>query len=422
MKVLHLLSAIAPRYGGTSTVIFPLCEALHALPDIEVELATTDADGAGMRIDRSNVSATFPVHVFPRILTERWQYAPQMGKWIRANAARFDVVHSHAIWTYAPGMAAGCARRAGKPYVVSPHGMLSPYTWRTSKWLKRASWWLRERTNIRGAAGFHVTSDEERQEVLQLGVTAPVEVIPLGIGSDAWETPVEPGWLREQCPQAGDRPILLFLSRLHPKKGITEFLLPALALLKTDVFLAIAGGEDGNAPGFAHEIENEIGRRGLQRKVALLGPIAPNRRWAAFDGADLFVLPSHAENFGIVVPESMARGKPVVVTTGVQFGVHVTASGAGGGRAARRGRISRQPRPLALGSRAKGPRGRRRQEIHPRTFHLASDGGRIGRTVPACHALYETRGEHSDPSCARSDTLTRICRIAIRNHGADPHL
>jgi glycosyltransferase involved in cell wall biosynthesis len=207
--------------------------------------------------------------------------------------------------------------------------MLSDYTRRKSRWKKRAWWWLRERRNIHGAAGFHATSTDERQEVLRLGVTVPVEVIPLGIGEDAWSSPIETEWLRRQCPQAGNRPIVLFLSRLHPKKGITDYLLPALAHVQTDAFLALVGGEDEHAPGFAHHVDEEIGRLGLTDRVALLGPVASDRRWAAFDGADLFVLPSVAENFGIVVAEAMARGKPVVVTQGVQFAEHVISAQAG---------------------------------------------------------------------------------------------
>jgi glycosyltransferase involved in cell wall biosynthesis len=207
--------------------------------------------------------------------------------------------------------------------------MLSDFSWRSSRWKKRAYWWFRERSNVRHAAAFHVTSDGERQEVLRLGVTVPIELIPLGIGSDAWDARVEPGWLRDQCPQSGGRPIVLYLSRIHPKKGLTDFLLPAFAKLMTDAHLAIIGGEDSHAPGYSRIVEREIKRLGLDGRVTLLGPVPPERRWAAFDGADLFVLPSHSENFGIVVAEAMARSKPVVVTTGVQFAEHVAAAKAG---------------------------------------------------------------------------------------------
>ncbi|HVC99087.1 MAG TPA: glycosyltransferase [Pirellulales bacterium] len=252
-----------------------------------------------------------------------------MNRWLGEHAGDFDVIQVHSNWNYPVAAACRAARRAGVPYVIHPCGMLSEYTWRKSKWKKRAYWWLRERSNIRHAAGFHVTSARERAEVSRLGVTVPIEVIPLGIGNDAWDTPVEANWLRAQCPQAAGRPIVLFLSRLHPVKGITDFLLPALARMKTDAFLAIIGGEDEHAPGFALHVKNEVARLGLNGKAALLGPVAPDRRWAAFDGAEVFVLPSHSESFGIVVAEAMARGKPVVVTTGAQIAEHVAAAEAG---------------------------------------------------------------------------------------------
>ena len=330
MRILHVIPAVAPRYGGPSTAIWPMTQAVREHGGYDVEIATTDADGRGGRLTEADLpDRGADVHLFRWEKGENLKYSRSLSDWLTAHAHEYDLIQTHSVWNYPTTVACRAARRAGVPYVIRPCGMLSHYTWEKSKWKKLSYWWLRERNNVRHAAGFHVTSNDERQEVLRLGVTAPVEVIPLGIGNDAWETPVELEWLREQCPQAGSRPILLFLSRLHPKKGIIDFLLPAMAQLKTQAFLVIAGGEDGHAPGYVRQIENEISRLGLRGQVALLGSIPPQRRWAAFDGADLFVLPSHAENFGIVVPEAMARGKPVVVTTGVQFGEHVTASGAG---------------------------------------------------------------------------------------------
>jgi glycosyltransferase involved in cell wall biosynthesis len=190
-------------------------------------------------------------------------------------------------------------------------------------------WLLRERSNVRHAAEFHVNTDEERAEILRLGVTTPVEVIPLGIAADASEAPAEPNWIRERCPQAGNRPILLYLSRVDPKKGVTDFLLPALARMKTDTFLAIVGGEDEHNPGYVPFVESEVARLGLGQRVALLGPVTPERRWAAYDGADVFVLPSYNKNFSFVAAEAMARGKQAVVTNDVEFGAHIVRANAG---------------------------------------------------------------------------------------------
>ena len=307
--------------------------ALRELGGIDVDIATTDADGPGANLTAADLPMDAGVvHLFRRDSGESQKYSRGLTQWLNVHARDYDVIQIHSTWNHAIFAARRAARRAGVPYIIRPCGNLSDYTWQKSKWKKRVYWWLRRaENNIRYAAGFHVTSNDERAEVLRLGVTVPVDVIPLGIGNDAWQTPVEPNWLREQCPQAGNRPLLLFLSRMHPKKGITEFLLPALARMKSDAFLAIVGGEDNHAPGFIRHVHSEIDRLGLGQKVMLLGPVPPQRAGkAAFDGADVFVLPSLSENFGIVVAEAMARGKPVVVTTGVQFAEHVTAASAAG--------------------------------------------------------------------------------------------
>jgi glycosyltransferase involved in cell wall biosynthesis len=307
-----------------------MTSALRELGGIDVEIATTDADGASGRLTAADLpDRVGTVHLFERCHGETLKHSRSLDRWLNAHAGDYDVIQVHSIWNAPTASACRAARLATVPYIIRPCGMLSDFSWRSSRWKKRAYWWVRERGNVRHAAAFHVTSDGERQEVVRLGVTAPVEIIPLGIGSDAWDAPVESGWLRERCPQAGRRPIVLYLSRIHPKKGLTDFLLPALAKMKIDAFLAVVGGEDDHAQGYTRIVEQEIIRLGLEGRVTLLGPISAERRWAAYDGADLFVLPSHAENFGIVVAEAMARSKAVVITSGVQFAEHVVAGEAG---------------------------------------------------------------------------------------------
>ena len=331
VRVLHVIASVAPRYGGPSTAIWPMTAALREVCGFTVEIAATDADGAAGRLTMQDLPAARAgtVHLFKRDWSESFKYSHELGRWLQEHAPDYDVIEAHGHWNYPIVASCRAAHRAGVPYILRPCGMLSGYTWRKSRLKKRIFWWMAERTNVLRAAGFHVTSREEREEVLRLGVTVPVEIIPPGIENEAWVAPVDSGWLRRQCPQAGDRPIVLFLSRLHPKKGIIDFLLPAFAKLQTDAYLAMAGGEDPHAPGYAKTVEKEIHRLGLRDHCQLLGQIPPQQRWQAFDGATLFILPSHTENFGFVVAEAMARGSPVIVTTGVQFAEHVTASEGG---------------------------------------------------------------------------------------------
>jgi glycosyltransferase involved in cell wall biosynthesis len=330
MRILHVIPAVAPRYGGTSAAIWPLVNALREVPGHQIELATTDADGPRRRLPSKAVPESAGiVRMFARQRSEQFKYSSQLWGWLKMHACDYDLVHVHTNWNFPVAAACRAAMRAGVPFLLSPHGMLSRYSWSRSSWKKAVYWRLVERRNVFGSAGFHVTSEEERQEVLELGVHVPIGMIPLGIDEEAFDVPVQATWLRTRCPEAGNRQVVLYLSRLHPKKGITDFLLPAFARLQSNAFLAIIGGEDAHAPGYTSMIEKEVARLGLNQRVKLLGPVPPDQRWAAFDGADVFVLPSHAENFGIVVPEAMAREKPVVVTTGVQFADHVRLSGAG---------------------------------------------------------------------------------------------
>jgi glycosyltransferase involved in cell wall biosynthesis len=209
--------------------------------------------------------------------------------------------------------------------------MLSDYTWSRNRPAKWAYWLARERGNVRAAAVVHCTSEGEGAELrLHRAVRGRVEVIPNGVEATAWSVPVDRNALRQRCgPAAAGRPLVLYLSRLHPKKGLADLLLPALKAMTTQTFLAVVGGPDDHAPGYEGVVRNEIDRLGLNDRVALLGPVTGAERWSVFDGADAFALPSRSENFGIVVAEAMARGCPVLVTDGVQAHEHVTRAAAG---------------------------------------------------------------------------------------------
>lgn len=330
MKVLHVIPAVAARYGGPSTAIAAMCSALARRRDLSVELATTDADGAGGRLASTALPAGFVTHLFPRTLSERWKYSASLGRWLRTHATDYDLIHVHALWSYSSFAAARAALHAQVPYIIRPAGMLSSYTWSRRFGARQLYWAACERRTIQRASMFHATSLAEAEECRRVRPNARTAVIPNGVDDDCWEVPEDESALRRRCgPVAGKRPILLFLSRIHPKKGLTDLLLPAMSRLKGDLFLAIAGGADPHEASHLQQVRNEIDRLDLQNDVALLGPVAPGERWQLFDGAAALVLPSHSENFGIVVAEAMGRGCPVIVTDAVQAAEHVRVAGAG---------------------------------------------------------------------------------------------
>ena len=333
IRVLHVLPGVAPRYGGPSTVIRPMAESLAQLPGVTVEIAATDADGPAGRLRPEDLPPS-PVRVrlFPRTASEQWKISLPLRRWLNAHAGEYDVLHVHALWSFATTAACSAARRHCKPVILRPCGMLSAYTWGRGAWKKRLYWNLVERRNVATARAIHVTSPGEAEDVARLGVVPADRVfdIPLGLEPSSWEAAPNPAPVRERFGGKADgRPVVLYLSRLHPKKGVADILLPAFARLKSDAVLAIAGAPDERTPGYDAAIRETITRLGLSDRVRLLGPIAAADRWAVYDAADVFVLPSHSENFGVVVTEAMARGVPVVVTDAVQSCEHVTAAGAG---------------------------------------------------------------------------------------------
>lgn len=331
MRVLHVIPAVAPRYGGPSTAIAAMCDALNDLDEVTAEVASTDADGDNLFEASDWRAERTKLHLFSIDGGERTKRSLTLRAWLDLNAPRYDVIHTHSSWNFPAYAAALAARRHRKPLVYRPCGMLSDYTWSRNRAARFAYWLARERANVAAAAAFHCTSDAEAGEVRRhRAARGEVFVIPNAIDAGAYQAPVRKDVLRERCgPGAAAKPIILFLSRLHPKKGITDLLLPALGKMTVPAFLAIVGGPDDHAPDFGGCIRQAIERFDLADRVAVLGPAPPDDRWAMFDGADLFVLPSHSENFGIVVIEAMARRCPVVITEGVQVGGHVRAAKAG---------------------------------------------------------------------------------------------
>ena len=304
--------------------------ALNRLPGVSAEIATTDADGQGSRLDRKVLPPDVVVHLFRRSFSEQWKFSYGLWWWLRRHVKDYDLVHVHALWSFASAAAGSAAYAAGVPYVVRPAGMLSEYTRSRGAWKKRLYWRLLERKTVFAATAFHATSTDEAKEIQAVRPGARAFVIPNGVDDAAWNIPTDPAALRRRCGSAvGDQPILLFLSRLHPKKGLSDLLLPALAKMRTRAFLAVVGGPDPHALGYEQDIRTTIDRLGLADRVALLGPVSAAERWQMFDGAAAFVLPSHSENFGIVVAEAMARGCPVIVSDAVQAAEHVIAAGAG---------------------------------------------------------------------------------------------
>lgn len=322
MKILHVLSSVARRYGGPSVAVRGMSSALAAL-GAEVTVATTDADGPGRSAPRYDVPVIergVAYRYFRRASwSAGWHFSLDLTRWLAGSIGDFDVVEVHGMFTYTTIPGCRLASRAGVPYVVRPLGTLGAWSLAQRTWKKRPYYKFVERPNLAAAAAIHVTAESEAAELRALGFGEKTRIIPLGVDTD----------VAQIHPRADGRLRLLFLSRIHPKKGL-ELVLAALALLRergvTGISLVVAG--EGDA-GYVGSLRAEVGRLGLETIVRFVGPLHDEAKRSAFADADVFVLTSHHENFGIAAAEALAAGIPVILSGEVGLAHDVAASGAG---------------------------------------------------------------------------------------------
>jgi len=218
------------------------------------------------------------------------------------------VVHQHGLWQYPSIACAGRQRLRGCRRVVSPHGMLHPWALRVRPIRKRAAWTAYERRSSAAADVFHATAAAEAGYIRDRGLRQPIAVIPHGV--DVPELPPEP----RSDPERGPVRTALFLSRLHPGKRVEDLLAAWGRVRPPGWRLVIAGPDDGG-----HRATLEPLARGVGDAVHFEGAVQGAAKERLFRAADLFILPSLSENFGLVVAEALARGVPVITTTGTPW-------------------------------------------------------------------------------------------------------
>jgi len=319
MHVVHIVPSIDADRGGPSRSVPGLCAAV-ATEDCSVELLTSD-------LGRSQVNAAALQDRGVRLrampctsrLRRKAQWGRGMGRALREAARRADLIHSHGMWLPTNHAAAAAAHRLGLPHVITPRGMLTAYGLDRFPGRKRLARWLYAGRDLRRTACFHTTSMQETADLRRLlGLRQPVAIIPNGV--DVPEELPAPGGARPaflRTVPEGKR-MLLFLSRIHPKKG-----LPMLAEVwgrlrarRDGWHLAIAGGDERGHRG---EVEARLLEAGAESATTFIGELDDRQKWQAYAACDLFVLPTQDENFGIVVAEALAAGKPVVTTVGAPW-------------------------------------------------------------------------------------------------------
>lgn len=325
MKLLHVIHTMRPEAGGVVEAVRLLASA-HAELGHPAEVLCLDAPGT-----TAEGQFPFPVHEIGPAKGGTYGYCPLLVPWLKVNHETYDAVIVHGLWQHVGLATRGALHGSETPYCVFPHGMLDPWfnqAYPLKKLKKQLYWRWGEYRVLRDARQVLFTCEEERRLARKSFKPYDVNeaVVGLGIEEPPGNHEAALTFLRQSYPDIGED-FLLFLGRIDPKKGL-DMLIAAYRKLKQEgkrlPAIVIAGpGEDS-----AHANELRL-LLGSETGVHFTGMLKDELKWGALAACAALILPSHQENFGIVVAEALAMGRPVLVTHKVNIFVEVCQGGAG---------------------------------------------------------------------------------------------
>jgi glycosyltransferase involved in cell wall biosynthesis len=299
LRVVHVIPSLAEVSSGPSYSVLRLCESLRDL-GVQVTLASLDSPGHRQVPDW--------VRRFERSIgPARLGRSRAMASWLdeEASAGRVDLIHNHSLWMMPNVYPGDVARRRAVPYLVSPRGTLSAAAFASGSLAKRLMWPLFQRPSLQTTSCFVATSLAEALDIRRAGYEVPIASIPNGID------------IPEMLRPRRQRRTLLYLGRIHPIKQVDVLVQVWARIAHTmpDWDLRIVGPDNNGHLDQLQRLANRLGTR----RLTFEGELRGERKLEAYREADLYVLPTKTENFGVTVAEALAAGTPVIVTTGAPW-------------------------------------------------------------------------------------------------------
>jgi glycosyltransferase involved in cell wall biosynthesis len=333
MKMLQIIPSVSLVYGGPSQMILGLSKAL-ANNGIELTIITTNSNG-----DQGQAPLNVPLKTpikqdgyeiiyFQCSPFKRYKFSFDLLMWLNSNINNYDLAHIHALFSPVTTAAATICRMKNVPYILRPLGTLDPADLKKKKQLKNIYGYLLEKPNISGAAGIHFTSQKECDVSFRFGAKTNDLIIPLGV--EIAENLSLFNNIRQELGINDNIPLILFMSRIEPKKGL-DLLIPALEILLNEGlnFHFILAGANPQDQIYEDSIKEQINHSSLKKSTTITGFVTGENKLKLLQNADLFVLPSYYENFGIAVVEAMLMGIPVVISDQVYIYQEIEKAKAG---------------------------------------------------------------------------------------------
>ncbi len=305
MKIIHVVPNVGNEASGPTYSTVRLSQTIAEMGDEVLLLSVKDGAVASAN--------NFQHRVYPKAKCPSGVWlSPKLYEALMEESKTADILHSHSLWAMPNVYPGRAAKQSSIPLVLSPRGTLSEWALSHSAIRKKLFWWMLQKRVVKGAACLHATSEDEYLDIRRIGLKQPVCIIPNGIDI--------PNLIPKEkifSDSRSDLRTLLYLGRLHPKKGI-DLLIRAwseIGTVRKDWQLRIVGPGDER---YINELNDLVSRLKVPR-VEFVGAVFGSEKQLEYQRADLFILPTHSENFGMTIAESLAVGTPVITTYGAPW-------------------------------------------------------------------------------------------------------
>jgi glycosyltransferase involved in cell wall biosynthesis len=333
MKILQIVPSISLIYGGPSQMVLGLSKGLaEAGEDVTILTTNSNGDFGQLPLDvplETPISQEgYQIIYFPCSPFRRYKFSLPLLNWLSQHAKDYDIAHIHALFSPVSTFAATVARNQKLPYILRPLGTLDPSDLQKKKQLKQIYGNLLEKPNLAGAAGVHFTSKQEAKVSERYGRQTKDIIVPLGVALSDNIPPL--GETRQKLGIPADIPLILFMSRIDPKKGLSLLIEALENLIEKDInFHFVLAGGNPQDPQYEAKIKQQIQSSKLAEKTTITGFVKGELKLGLLQDADIFVLPSYYENFGIAVAEAMAMGTSVVISDQVHIWEDIQQTSSG---------------------------------------------------------------------------------------------